>query len=81
MYNGLKDFFEILKPEGAFYMFVKVPYGLNDEEFVAKAIENNLLVIPGSVFSEKSTHFRLCYAAENKVLYKGIEILRNLSGK
>jgi len=81
MYNGLKDYFEILKPEGAFYMFVKTPEGLTDEEFVGKAIDNNLLVIPGSVFSEKSTHFRLCYAAENKVLYKGIEILRNLSGK
>ena len=59
-------------------MFVKVPHGLNDEEFAAKAIEKNLLIIPGSVFSERNTHFRICYAAENKVLYKGIEILRNL---
>ena len=81
MYNGLKDYFEILKPEGAFYMFVKTPDGVTDEEFVSKAVENNLLVIPGSVFSERNTHFRICYAAENKVLYKGIEILQNLSRK
>ncbi|MCK5595649.1 aminotransferase class I/II-fold pyridoxal phosphate-dependent enzyme [bacterium] len=81
MYNGLKDYFDILKPEGAFYMFVKTPDGLTDEEFVGKAIDNNLLIIPGNVFSEKKTHFRLCYAAENEVLYKGIEILQNLSGK
>jgi len=81
MYDGLKDYFEILKPEGAFYIFVRVPHGLNDEKFVAKAIENNLLIIPGSVFSEKSTHFRLCYAAKNNVLYRGIEILQNLSRK
>lgn len=81
MYNGLKDYFEILKPEGAFYMFVKTPDGVTDEEFVSEAVENNLLVIPGSVFSERNTHFRICYAAENKVLYKGIEILQNLSRK
>ncbi len=81
MYNGLKDYFDILKPEGAFYMFVKTPDGLTDEEFVGKAIDSNLLVIPGSVFSERNTHFRVCYAAENKVLYRGIEILQNLSGK
>ncbi|MDO9464392.1 MAG: pyridoxal phosphate-dependent aminotransferase [bacterium] len=81
MYNGLKDYFEILKPEGAFYMFVKIPNGVTDEKFINEAVKNNLLVIPGSVFSERNTHFRICYAAENKVLYKGIEILQNLSRK
>ncbi len=81
MCKGLKDYFEILKPKGAFYMFVKTPDGVTGEEFVSEAVENNLLVIPGSVFSERNTHFRVCYAAENKVLYKGIEILQNLSRK
>ena len=39
-----------------------------------------MLIIPGSVFSEKSTHFRLSYATSDEKLEKGCEILRRLAG-
>jgi aspartate aminotransferase/aminotransferase len=77
IYGGLKDTFELVQPGGAFYAFPKAP-GDSGTAFVEKAIANNLLIIPGNVFSEKDTHFRISFAADNAVLEKGIEILNSL---
>ncbi len=77
LYEGLKDKFELIKPGGAFYAFVKAPGG-SGTEFVEKAIANNVLVIPGNVFSEKDTHFRISYATSDEKIQQGIEILRSL---
>ena len=78
IYNGLKDFFDVTKPDGAFYIFPKAPGG-SGVEFVKKAIENNLLIIPGNVFSEHDTHFRISFAASSDTLYKGIDVLVNIA--
>ena len=78
LYEGLKEKFELVKPEGAFYAFIKVPDGTTATEFVEKAIANNLLIIPGNVFSEKDTHFRISYAASDEKIEQGVEILRKL---
>ena len=77
IFDGLKDKFELVKPGGAFYAFVKSPIQ-SATEFVEKAIANNVLVIPGNVFSERDTHFRISYATTDEKIQKGIEILRNL---
>jgi len=80
VYDGLKDKFEIVKPGGAFYTFVKVPESTKSAtEFVQKAIENNVLIIPGNVFSERDTHFRISYATSNEKIAEGIAILRRLA--
>jgi len=78
LYEGLKDSFELVQPGGAFYAFVKAPAG-GATEFVEKAIKNNLLIIPGNVFSEKDTHFRISYATSDEKLQQGVEILRKLA--
>ena len=78
LYEGLKDKFELIKPGGAFYAFIKAPGG-SGAQFVEKAIANNVLVIPGNVFSEKDTHFRLSYATSNDRIQQGIEILCKLA--
>jgi aspartate aminotransferase/aminotransferase len=78
VFDGLKDKFELVKPGGAFYAFVKAPDG-NASKFVEKAIANNVLVIPGNVFSEKDTHFRISYATSDEKIRKGIEILRKMA--
>lgn len=78
LYDGLKDRFELIKPGGAFYAFVKAPDGSTATEFVEKAIAHNVLVIPGNVFSEKDTHFRISYATSDEKIRQGIEILRKL---
>jgi aspartate/methionine/tyrosine aminotransferase len=75
---ALKDGYEIVVPGGAFYLFVKAPWGTGTE-FVAEAIRNNLLIIPGAVFSKHDTHFRLSYAASDQTIERGIEILRRIA--
>jgi aspartate aminotransferase/aminotransferase len=76
--SGLKDDFEIVEPGGAFYVFPRAPWG-SGMEFVARAIENQLLIIPGNIFSRRDTHFRISYAAADSVLERGIEVLRKLA--
>ena len=78
LYNGIKDKYQIVKPEGAFYLFPQVPWG-TDEEFVTAAVQKNLLIIPGSVFSERNTHFRISYAASEETIKRGIDILNDLA--
>src|SRR5690606_34557303 len=74
IYDGLKGLgFDVARPGGAFYIYPQAPGGDGDA-FVKKAIENNLLIIPGSVFSERKTHFRISFAADNAVLEKGLAI-------
>jgi aspartate aminotransferase/aminotransferase len=78
IYEGLRDCFEVARPEGALYIFPKVPHG-TAEAFANEAVRNNLLLIPGSVFSRRDTHFRLSYAADDRTLERGIEVLRRLA--
>jgi len=46
---------------------------------VAETVRHNVLIIPGSVFSEQDTHFRLSYATSDEKLERGCEILCNLA--
>lgn len=78
--DGLKARFDIVEPSGAFYLFAKAPWGTGSE-FVAEAIRNNLLIIPGNVFSRRDTHIRISYAASEATLDRGIEILNRLAKK
>lgn len=74
MIAGLKDDFEISKPGGAFYIFPKLPWGTG-AQFIEEAIANNVMVIPGNIFSDHDTHFRISYAVDNAVIDRGIEAL------
>ena len=78
IYEGLKDSFEVEKPAGAFYIFPKVPKG-TDMTFVERAIAAECLVIPGSVFSRRNTHFRISYATTDEQIARGVEILKSLT--
>jgi aspartate aminotransferase/aminotransferase len=76
--EALGETFGLLAPGGAFYAFVPAPDG-EATAFVTRAIANNVLVIPGSVFSSKDTHFRVSYATSDERLAEGLEILRKLA--
>jgi len=75
----LENHYELVRPQGTFYVFPKVPkrYG-SSEDFVKVAIERGLLIIPGKVFSSKDTHFRISFATKNDTLQRGAEILKSL---
>lgn len=76
-YELLRQRFSVVQPQGAFYIFPKAP---NEEadKFVEKAIEQGVLIIPGKTFSQRNTHFRISFAADEKDLSRGLEILNGL---
>jgi aspartate aminotransferase/aminotransferase len=82
--QGIREDYQVTAPGGAFYVFPKVPQGdgfawENATEFVARAIENELLIIPGKIFSQHDDHFRISYAADERTIDRGIEVLRKLA--
>lgn len=78
LYHKLTELgFECAKPEGAFYMWVKVPEG-NDTAFVAKAKEFNLLVVPGSAFM-CSGYVRIAYCVDTEMLKRSFAAFEKLA--
>ncbi|MEZ0263169.1 MAG: pyridoxal phosphate-dependent aminotransferase, partial [Phycisphaerae bacterium] len=78
VFEGLRGKFEVQKPEGAFYIFPKAP-GDSASAFVERAIAKNVLVIPGNVFSERDSHFRISYATTDEKLAEGVQVLNSLA--
>jgi aspartate aminotransferase/aminotransferase len=76
--DALADHFELARPNGAFYAFPRAPRGTGTE-FAAEAMKNNVLIIPGNVFSMKDTHFRLSYAVDDATLSRGLDVLRHMA--
>ena len=74
---------EIATPGGAFYAFIKVPehLGMTGAQFTEKAIEREVLVIPGGAFSARDTHFRISFATRRDKLTQGLDILAELMQK
>ncbi|MFN4242288.1 MAG: pyridoxal phosphate-dependent aminotransferase [Tepidisphaerales bacterium] len=80
VYGLLSRKFEVVRPEGAFYIFPKVtPRWKTATELATAAIERQVLVIPGGVFSSQDTHFRISYAAPDDKLKAGCEVLCELA--
>ncbi len=81
MVNGLRDAgYEVANTGGAFYVYPQVPGDETGAEFVARAIEHELLLIPGNIFSERDTHFRISYAVSVETIERGLDVLRKLIG-
>lgn len=65
--NGLsKAGYTFVKPQGAFYLFVKSPIP-DDMTFVKKLLQKNILVVPGSGFGAPG-YFRIAYCVEDKTI-------------
>ena len=71
LYNGLKECgFECIKPQGAFYLFVKSP--VEDEKaFCEKAKKQNLLLVPGSSFACPG-YVRLAYCVSYEMIVRSL---------
>jgi aspartate/methionine/tyrosine aminotransferase len=77
IYEGLRERFPVTRPHGAFYIMPRV----SDDDatpFVEEAIRNNVLLIPGSVFSSRRTHVRISYAVPEETIREGVRILCRL---
>ncbi|AEG61169.1 pyridoxal phosphate-dependent aminotransferase [Desulforamulus ruminis] len=62
--------FEMVKPQGAFYLFPKSPLP-DDIEFTQRALAHNLLVVPGSGFGCPG-YFRLAYCIDAEIIKKSL---------
>lgn len=78
LYQGLKDCgFECIKPEGAFYLFVKSP-AADEKEFCAAAKKYNLLIVPGSSFACPG-YVRLAYCVSYETIVNSLPKFRELA--
>ena len=67
LYEGLKKCgFDCVKPEGAFYMFLKSPVG-NEAEFCEAAKKYNILMVPGTSFACPG-YVRLAYCVSYETI-------------
>jgi len=66
-YNSLTAFgYEVVKPQGAFYLFPKAPIE-DDVAFVKELQSKRILTVPGRGFG-KPGYFRIAYAVDKKVI-------------
>ena len=80
LYQGLTEAgYEVAKPEGAFYMFVKAPGG-NAAEFSQKAKELDILLVPGDSFGCPD-YFRLCYCVSYDTIVRSLPLFKKLIEK
>lgn len=80
LYHGLTECgFECIKPEGAFYLFVKSP--VKDEaEFCAAAKKYNILMVPGSAFAGPG-YVRLAYCVSHETIVNSLPAFRKLAAE
>jgi len=80
LYEGLKECgFDCVKPEGAFYMFIKSP--IEDEKaFCAAAKKYNILMVPGSSFACPG-YVRLAYCVSYDTIINSIPAFKKLAAE
>lgn len=78
LYQGLRDCgFSCIKPQGAFYLFVKSPVA-DEKEFCAAAKKYNLLIVPGSSFACPG-YVRLAYCVSYETIINSLPKFRELA--
>lgn len=68
--------YEMAKPDGAFYLFIKAPGG-DANAFSEKAKQKDLLVVPGDGFGCPG-YFRICYCVSYDMIRKSLPVFRQL---
>ena len=71
LYDGLTSIgYELVKPEGAFYLFPRSPIG-DDAAFALALQEENILVVPGLAFGGPG-HFRIAYVVSDDTIERAL---------
>lgn len=80
LYEGLTSLgYEMAKPDGAFYLFVKAPGG-DAAAFSEKAKQKNLLLVPGDDFGCPG-YFRVCYCVSFDMIQRSLPVFAQLLQK
>lgn len=78
LYNGLTECgFTCIKPEGAFYLFVKSPIE-DEKEFCAAAKKYNILIVPGSSFGCPG-YVRMAYCVAYETIINALPKFKELA--
>ena len=77
LYEALTSMgYEMARPDGAFYMFVKAPGG-DSEAFSKKAMEKDVLLVPGDSFGCPG-YLRICYCVSFDMIRRSLPAFRAL---
>jgi len=76
--NLIKMGYQIVKPQGAFYMFPKTP--IDDDTFVADLRKHNILPVPGAGFGTPG-YFRIAYCVKDRVIERALPGFREVAKK
>ena len=77
LYEGLTAMgYEMAKPDGAFYLFIKAPGG-DTNAFSEKARQKDLLLVPGDGFGCPG-YFRICYCVSYEMIRKSLPVFKSL---
>ena len=77
LYEGLTAMgYEMAKPDGAFYLFIKAPGG-DANAFSEKAKQKDLLLVPGDGFGCPG-YFRICYCVSYEMIQNSLPVFRAL---
>lgn len=80
LYEGLKDCgFECIKPQGAFYLFVKSPVA-DEKQFCEAGKKYNILMVPGSSFACPG-YVRLAYCVSYDTIMNSLPGFRKLAAE
>lgn len=80
LYNGLKELgFECIRPEGAFYLFVKSPVA-DEKAFCAAAKKYNILLVPGSSFGCPG-YVRIAYCVAYETIVNSLPKFKELAAE
>lgn len=72
LYNSLVEYgYSCIKPQGAFYLFVKAPNG-DEAGFIAACKKHNILVVPGSSFACEG-YVRIAYCVSYKTIQYSLQ--------
>ena len=77
LYEGLSAMgYEMAKPDGAFYLFIKAPGG-DANAFCEKAKQKDLLLVPGDGFGCPG-YFRICYCVSYDMIMRSLPVFKEL---
>ena len=78
LYSKLGEYgYECIKPEGAFYLFVKA-LEPDDKAFVARAKQHHLLIVPGSTFG-CAGYVRIAYCVDYDMIERSLPAFEALA--
>lgn len=73
--------YQVHGAQGAFYAFVRAPRDMTDIEFVDRATEHGLVVVPGRAFSRLHGYFRISYGADEETIEKGLDVINKIASE